>query len=124
MVIDLNQPVTVSDALVLPPSAGFGYRVVIDLFPTTRTKFDAQAGWPADLKKRESDAEKLAALIAAQQAPRRRRQEGHRARSRPWRPRFRHQSASTGLMEKDLVLAEGLQAGARLLQGARLYRAS
>ena len=69
MVIDLNQPVTVSDALVLPPSAGFGYRVVIDLFPTTRAKFDSLAGWPADLKKRESDAEKLAALIAAQQAP-------------------------------------------------------
>src|SRR6185437_9464364 len=56
MVIDLNQPVTVSDALVLPPSAGFGYRVVIDLFPTNRAKFDSLAGWPADLKKRESDA--------------------------------------------------------------------
>jgi hypothetical protein len=36
MVIDLNAPVTVSDALVIPPSAGFGYRVVIDLFPATR----------------------------------------------------------------------------------------
>ncbi len=70
MVMDLNQPVSVSDALVLPPSAGFGYRVVIDLFPTNRSKFDAQAGWPADLKKRESDAERLAALIAAQQSPR------------------------------------------------------
>src|SRR4051812_2113625 len=69
MVIDLNQPVSVSDALVLPPSAGFGYRVVIDLFPTTRPKFDTLAGWPADLKKRESDAETLAALIAAQQSP-------------------------------------------------------
>ena len=33
MVIDLNRPVTVSDALVIPPSSGFGYRVVIDLFP-------------------------------------------------------------------------------------------
>jgi hypothetical protein len=46
MVIDLNQPVSVSDALVLPPSAGFGYRVVIDLFPTTRPKFDALAAGP------------------------------------------------------------------------------
>ena len=67
MVIDLNSPMSVADPLVLPPSGGFGYRVVIDLFPTTRPKFDAQAGWPADLKKRESDAEKLAALIAAEQ---------------------------------------------------------
>jgi N-acetylmuramoyl-L-alanine amidase len=109
MVIDLNQPVTVSDALVIPPSAGFGYRVVIDLFPTNRAKFDAQAGWPADLKKRESDAEKLAALIAAQQSP-------------PTRagkkiivldPGHGGLDAGTvgvnGLMEKDLALAEGLK---------------
>jgi N-acetylmuramoyl-L-alanine amidase len=63
MVIDLNRPVTVSDALVLPPSAGFGYRVVIDLFPTQQVKFQANAGWPADLKQRESDAERLAVLM-------------------------------------------------------------
>jgi N-acetylmuramoyl-L-alanine amidase len=110
MVIDLNQPVTVSDALVLPPSAGFGYRVVIDLFPTTRPKFDAQAGWPADLKKRESDAEKLAALIAAQQSP--------PARSAGRKvivldPGHGGLDSGTvgvnGLMEKDLALAEGLK---------------
>ena len=35
MVIDLNRPVTVADPLVIPPMAGFGYRVVIDLFPAT-----------------------------------------------------------------------------------------
>ena len=110
MVIDLNSPVSVADPLVLPPSAGFGYRVVIDLFPTTRPKFDAQAGWPADLKKRESDAEKLAALIAAEQSP-------------PSRitgkkiividPGHGGLDAGTigvnGLMEKDLALAEGLK---------------
>ncbi len=44
MVIDLNQPVGVSDALVLPPSSGFGYRVVIDLFPTTQTQIRLQCG--------------------------------------------------------------------------------
>ena len=36
MVIDLNRPVTGSDTLVIPPSAGSGYRVVIDLFPPRR----------------------------------------------------------------------------------------
>jgi N-acetylmuramoyl-L-alanine amidase len=110
MVIDLNQPVTVSDALVLPPSAGFGYRVVIDLFPTNRTKFDALAGWPADLKKRESDAEKLAAMIAAQQAP------PAKASGRKiviLDPGHGGLDSGTigvnGLMEKDLALAEGLK---------------
>jgi N-acetylmuramoyl-L-alanine amidase len=110
MVIDLNQPVTVSDALVLPPSAGFGYRVVIDLFPTNRTKFDTLAGWPADLKKRESDAEKLAALIAAQQSP--------AAKSGGKKivvldPGHGGLDSGTigvnGLMEKDLALAEALK---------------
>jgi len=61
-VIDLNQPVVVSDALVLPPENGFGYRVVIDLFPTTQAKFDKSAGWPADLKARDSAAQRVASL--------------------------------------------------------------
>jgi N-acetylmuramoyl-L-alanine amidase len=117
IVIDLNQPVTVSDALVIPPSAGFGYRVVIDLFPTTRPKFDANAGWPADLKKRESDAEKLAALIAAQQSP--------PARSGGKKiivldPGHGGLDSGTvgvnGLMEKDLALAEALKLKRLLLQ--------
>ncbi len=110
MVIDLNQPVSVSDSLVLPPSSGFGYRVVIDLFPTTRPKFDANAGWPADLRKRESDAEKLAAMIAAQLTP------PARAGGRKiivLDPGHGGIDSGTvgvnGLMEKDLALAEGLK---------------
>jgi N-acetylmuramoyl-L-alanine amidase len=110
MVIDLNQPVSVSDALVIPPSSGFGYRVVIDLFPTNRTKFDAQAGWPADLKKRESDAEKLAAMIAAQQmAP----AKGGGKKVVVIDPGHGGLDSGTvgvnGLMEKDLALATGLK---------------
>jgi len=119
MVIDLNQPVSVSDALVLPPSAGFGYRVVIDLFPTTRPKFDALAGWPSDLKKRESDAEKLAAMIAAQQAP-----ASGGKKVIVLDPGHGGLDAGTigvnGLMEKDLALAESLKL-ARLLR-TRGYR--
>jgi N-acetylmuramoyl-L-alanine amidase len=110
MVIDLNQPVSVSDALVIPPSSGFGYRVVIDLFPTTRPKFDAQAGWPADLKKRESDAEKLAAMIAAQQSPPAR---GSGKKIVVIDPGHGGLDSGTvgvnGLMEKDLALATGLK---------------
>ncbi|MDE1938322.1 MAG: AMIN domain-containing protein, partial [Alphaproteobacteria bacterium] len=61
-VIDLNQPVIVSDALVLPPENGHGYRVVFDLFPTTQAKFDSTAGWPADLKAKENAAERVASV--------------------------------------------------------------
>jgi N-acetylmuramoyl-L-alanine amidase len=110
MVIDLNSPVSVADPLVLPPSAGFGYRVVIDLFPTTRPKFDAQAGWPADLKKRESDAEKLAALIAAEQSPLSRSTGKKIIVIDPGHGGLDSGTIGVnGLMEKDLALAEGLK---------------
>lgn len=110
MVIDLNQPVSVSDTLVLPPSSGFGYRIVIDLFPTSRPKFDAQAGWPADLKKRESDAEKLAAMIAAQQSPPARAAGKKIIVLDPGHGGLDSGTIGVnGLMEKDLALAEGLK---------------
>lgn len=125
MVLDLNRPVALADTLVIPPSAGFGYRVVIDLFPTDRARFDAKAGWPADLKKRESDAERLAAMIAASQAG----QEGTPARGARGRvvvidPGHGGLDSGTsgvnGLLEKDLVLAEGLRLAKALK--ARGYR--
>ncbi len=122
MVIDLNQPVTVSDALVIPPSAGFGYRVVIDLFPSDHAKFTAAAGWPADLKARETDAERLAALIAAP-SPDAARKAGGRGKIIVVDPGHGGLDSGTngvnGLQEKDLVLAEGLKL-AKLLK-ARGY---
>lgn len=117
MVIDLNQPVSVSDSLVLPPSAGFGYRVVIDLFPTTRPKFDANAGWPADLRKRETDAERLASMIAAQQTPPARAAGKKIIVLDPGHGGIDSGTVGVnGLMEKDLALAEGLLL-ARVLRG-------
>jgi len=117
MVIDLNQPVSVSDSLVLPPSAGFGYRVVIDLFPTTRPKFDANAGWPADLRKRETDAERLASMIAAQQTPPARAAGKKIIVLDPGHGGIDSGTVGVnGLMEKDLALAEGLIL-ARVLRG-------
>ena len=115
MVIDLNSSASVSDSLVLPPSAGFGYRVVIDLFPTTRPQFDAKAGWPADLKKRESDAEKLAAMIAAQQAPPARAAGKKIIVLDPGHGGLDSGTVGVnGLMEKDLALAEGLKLARKL----------
>ncbi len=106
MVIDLSRPVTVSDPLVIPPANGFGYRVVIDLFPTQRAKFNTDAGWPADLKARETDAERLRAMIAEAPRPSGRKviviDPGHGGLD----------SGTNGvndLLEKDLVLAEGIK---------------
>ena len=107
-VIDLNQPVSVSDALVIPPEAGLGYRVVIDLFATTQAKFDETSGWPADLKARETAAERIASLPPAQApapSPSRRTiviDPGHGGIDSGT-------SGVNGLMERDLVLDEGLR---------------
>jgi N-acetylmuramoyl-L-alanine amidase len=107
-VIDLNQPVTVSDALVLPPEGGFGYRVVIDLFPTTQAKFDQTAGWPADLKAREAAAERVAALPPVPVLPSTGSKKtvvidpGHGGIDSGT-------NGVNGLLERDLVLDEGLR---------------
>lgn len=50
LIIDLSRPVRVAVPMILPPSGGFGYRMVLDLFPTTERSFDASAGWPTDLR--------------------------------------------------------------------------
>jgi N-acetylmuramoyl-L-alanine amidase len=63
-VIDLNSPVSVAEPMILPPQDGYGYRVVLDLFPTTQEKFAASAGWPADVRAREVAAENLAVATA------------------------------------------------------------
>ena len=106
VVIDLNQPVAVSDALVIPPEGGYGYRVVLDLFPTNRTKYDKTAGWPADLKARETAAEQVASLPAP--SP---RGSGHKVIVID--PGHGGIDAGTsgvnGLLERDLVLDEGLR---------------
>jgi len=120
-VIDLNQPVSVGDALIIPPESGLGYRVVIDLFPTTRAKFDQTAGWPADLKARETQAERVAALPpqAAPSAPAASARKiividpGHGGIDSGT-------SGVNGLLERDLVLDEGLRL-ARLLRADPNY---
>ena len=63
-VIDLNKPVSPAEPLILPPEKGYGYRVVLDLFPTTDAKFAAASGWPADLRIKEAQAERVAAIPA------------------------------------------------------------
>lgn len=62
-VVDLNQAVKLAEPMVLPPEDGYGYRLVLDLYPTTRTAFEKSSGWPADLRAREEAAAVLAAMV-------------------------------------------------------------
>jgi N-acetylmuramoyl-L-alanine amidase len=64
VVIDLNTPVTPRPPIVLPPSADMGYRVVLDLYPTSQAQFEETAGWPADLREKTPD---IASLRPAEQ---------------------------------------------------------
>ena len=50
LIIDLNAPVKFAPPQILPPEGGAGFRLVLDLNPTTAADFVAHAGWPADLQ--------------------------------------------------------------------------
>ncbi len=47
-VIDLNSPVRASKPQLLPPEGAQGFRLVVDLVPTTNEAFVASAGWPRE----------------------------------------------------------------------------
>lgn len=55
-VIDLSRPVAVKEPLILPPQDGHGYRIVIDLLPTSQETFLRSAGWPAELRSKDAIA--------------------------------------------------------------------
>jgi N-acetylmuramoyl-L-alanine amidase len=61
-VIDLNSPVSAAQPMILPPENGYGYRVVLDLAPTTQAFFEKSAGWPADLRAKEKAVELVASV--------------------------------------------------------------
>lgn len=46
MVIDLGGPGAIMNKFLLPPEGTRGYRVVLDIAPTDRSKYLASAGWP------------------------------------------------------------------------------
>src|SRR5437773_2709171 len=49
IVIDLNHPVSPAPVLLIPPKGGSGYRLVLDLLPTSNEQFARSAGWPEDV---------------------------------------------------------------------------
>lgn len=115
-VIDLNSPARASEPMIIPPSEGYGYRVVLDLYPTTQAQFDRTAGWPADMRAKEKEAETVAAIappkgVAPVPAPRGKKviviDAGHGGID----------SGTVGVdgsMEKDLVLNEAIRLGREL----------
>lgn len=120
-VIDLGEPVQASQPMVLPPEGGYGYRLVLDLFPTTQVAFEKNAGWPADLRAREEAAAEMASLppsdhaappgTAPQNAP------AHRSTVVVDAGHGGIDSGAvgvTGMQEKDLVLDEAIRLGREL----------
>ena len=111
-VIDLNRPVTPAEPMILPPEKGFGYRVVLDLFPTNEAKFASASGWPADLRVKEAQAERVAAIPPQQQPA---EQTPAQSKARVVVIDAGHggiDSGTTGvdgLLEKNLVLDEALR---------------
>lgn len=65
-VIDLNKPVRVGEPRIYPPQGALGFRLVLDLYPTTSEAFLASSGWPGDraLGSATPQAAALAALPA------------------------------------------------------------
>jgi N-acetylmuramoyl-L-alanine amidase len=112
-VIDLNRPVAPAEPMILPPEKGFGYRVVLDLYPTTDAKFAAQAGWPADLRNKEAQAERVAALPQPEPAPAEQPPTATKARVVVIDAGHGGIDSGTtgvdGLLEKNLVLDEALR---------------
>ncbi len=123
-VLDLRQPIRLAEPLVLPPEDGYGYRLVLDMYPTSQAVFDKTAGWPADLRAREEAAAMLASMapppvVTLQPWARRRRRKvividpGHGGIDSGT-------IGVTGLEEKNVVLAVGLKL-AKMLR-ARGYK--
>ncbi len=124
-VVDLNRPVAAAEPMILPPANGFGYRFVLDLFPSNQAKFEAASGWPSDLMAREATAERVGVPATGRDdaggcSPR------HHRSNRPQKTRVvvidaGHggiDSGTTGvdgLLEKNLVLDEA-QRLKRILQ--------
>jgi len=69
IVIDLNRPVSLASPLIIPPRDGNGYRIVLDLTPTTREEFLRYAGWPEDLLARHGRSMARAVDPASERAP-------------------------------------------------------
>jgi N-acetylmuramoyl-L-alanine amidase len=113
-VIDLRHPVTVGEPLILPPRDGHGYRIVVDLQPSSQDAFERSAGWPADLRPKEIvTARAGASNRVATVAGRERRlivvDAGHGGIDSGTR-------GYNGELEKDLVLDEALRLGRTLGQ--------
>ena len=61
-VVDLSAPVSVEKSQLLQPEGGSGFRLVVDLAPTTTSDFLAHAGWPRDVSATMASLERQPAL--------------------------------------------------------------
>ena len=113
LVLDLNRPVKIDDAQVLSPKDGAGFRLILDLSPTTAADFLAHTGWPRSLaiSARSDDTNRK---TARDELPLIILDPGHGGMDPG-------AHGGSGLLEKDLALAVARQLKDKLEQSGR-YR--
>src|SRR6266566_860339 len=113
LVLDLNRPVKIDNAQVLSPKDGAGFRLILDLSPTTAADFLAHTGWPRSLavSARSDDTNRK---TARDELPLIILDPGHGGMDPG-------AHGGSGLLEKDLALAVARQLKDKLEQSGR-YR--
>jgi N-acetylmuramoyl-L-alanine amidase len=112
-VLDLNRPVKIDNAEVLSPKDGAGFRLVLDLLPTTPADFLAHAGWPRSFALSARD-EQTSRKTAADDPPTIIIDPGHGGMDPG-------AHGASGLLEKDLALSVARELKAKLEQSGH-YR--
>ena len=116
-VIDLKRPVAVKEPVILPPRDGHGYRVIVDLLPTSQETFDRTSGWPADVVSPPARVVRDNAVGAAFAPPKTAVAVGSTDQKRVIVIDAGHGGVDSGTqgydgqLEKDLVLDESLRLG-------------
>src|SRR5438270_12637122 len=113
LVLDLNRPVKIDNAEVLSPKDGAGFRLVLDLLPTTPADFLAHAGWPRSFALSARD-EQTSRKTAADDLPVIIIDPGHGGMDPG-------AHGANGLLEKDLALSVARELKAKLEQSGH-YR--
>jgi N-acetylmuramoyl-L-alanine amidase len=114
LVLDLNRPIKIDNAQVLSPKDGAGFRLILDLAPTTVADFAAHTGWPRSFALSARNEEDDTPSTAQNEVPLIILDPGHGGMDPGTH-------GASGLLEKDLALAVAKQLKDQLEQSGRYH---